>query len=183
MPNFARLAFLTALTLVILGLTSCSSAQIEQAGCDQKDWYELGRRDGGQGTPAGKWENLKKQCSGDFRADWENMYVNGRNAGLVEYCEDSNGYELGRAGTPYFYVCPSTMEPQFLSGYRRGQRARDLELEIRKLDAKIDSIAQRLVVTESGYDRTMLSSEMENLKRLRSQNDRQLDKISKRDSI
>lgn len=177
---FTRQNFSLLGAFVFLALTtSCASNRLESAGCDQKDWYELGRSDGSTGAPAEKLANYKNKCDADFKADWETMYMNGRNAGLVEFCESENGYELGRAGSTYFYVCPSTMETAFLDGYRRGQKARELELEIQKLDAKIDTIAQQLVAMDSSYDRNVLSSEMEQLKRLRLKNDRQLERMSK----
>lgn len=179
----SKFQILSAITVMTLSLLGCASTQPQQASCEQKDWYELGRSDGSQGLTTEKWTAHKQACAKEFRPEWETMYLNGRNSGLVDYCDTENGYELGRTGSSYFYVCPSTMEPQFLSGFRRGQKAHELEIEIRKLDAKIDSIAQQLVSVQSGYDRNVLSSEMEQLKRLRTKNDRQLDRISRSGSI
>src|SRR5436190_2119649 len=139
------LGSLAAAVLSLVFLNACSSIPADQAICEQQDWYELGRRDGAQGTAAERLDQHKATCKRDtFQSEWETMYSDGRNAGLVEYCSSENGYGLGRQGASYLYVCPSTMESLFLSGYRRGQAAHTLEIEIKKLDAKIELIVQKI---------------------------------------
>lgn len=162
-------------------LSACASKKVEQQiSCGQVDWYELGRRDGAQGVPVERLEERRKTCQKEtFAAEWETVYTNGRNAGLIEYCSIENGYELGRQGLAYFYVCPSTMEPEFLTGYRRGQTAHTLEVEIKKLDSRIDTMVQQLVATNSTYERNQLTSELEQLKKMRARNDQKLTQISK----
>src|SRR6202042_1372132 len=101
----------------------CVEKQIvpDKTACEQTDWYELGRQDGSQGQPTDRLNKHQKACA-KVEPDWETVYTNGRNAGLVEYCEPKNGYELARMGIAYYYVCPSTVEAQFLSSYRKGQQ-------------------------------------------------------------
>ena len=172
---FKNLSLLVAFAL--LGLSGCSSMKSYQASCDQADWYELGRRDGSQGSTSDRLTQHRQPCAKQFHSDWETMYTNGRNAGLVEYCEPKNGFELGRMGIGYMYVCPSTVEPQFLNSYRKGQRAHDLELESKRIDLQIDQLAQRLLVSNNKYDQKEMSSELEQLKKLRSVKDKELSKI------
>jgi hypothetical protein len=177
--RYSLVVFFSALIL-----SACSTTPPEQASCDQQDWYELGRRDGTQGIPSDRLTQHRNTCRKDsFKAEWDTMYTNGRNAGLVDYCSTDNGYELGRQGSTYFYVCPSTMEPLFLSGYRRGQQARNLELEIKKLDTRIETTVQKIVQSASGYERNQLTSELEQLKKLRAQNDLKLSRIVSKNAI
>ncbi len=177
------LGFLKSLSvLVLIGavlLTGCTSSNVEQASCDQADWYELGRRDGSQGSSSDRLDQHRHACSKQFRPDWETMYTNGRNAGLVEYCEPKNGYELGRMGIAYLYVCPSTVEPKFVEAYRKGQRAHDLELESKRLDVQIDQLNQRLLVSNNKYDQKELSTELSQLKKVRAQKEKELSNYSK----
>jgi len=163
------------------GLSACASKTIVPVGkissCEQADWYELGRRDGSQGTPTDRLSAHQKECAKASSPDWETIYTNGRNAGLVEYCDPKNAYELGRMGVAYYYVCPSTVEPQFLTGYRNGQQARELEMQNQKIDDQIDQLAQKLIATESANEKQEIKEQLEELKRTRAKNDQELTKI------
>lgn len=163
--------------LVMLLISACTGAKVEHASCDQADWYELGRRDGSQGSTSERLNQHRQMCAKAFHANWETMYLNGRNAGLVEYCEPKNAYELGRMGIAYLYVCPSTVEQPFITSYRRGQRAHDLELENKRLDLQIDQLSQKLMVANNKYDQKEISSELTQLKKERALKDKELSKI------
>jgi len=159
--------------------TACGSNPVvaDKPACAQADWYELGRLDGAQGSPADRFTQHQKECAKNFNAEWETMYNNGRNAGLVEYCDPKNAYELGRMGVTYYYVCPSTVEPQFLTGYRKGQQTRDIELQNQKLDEKIDQVTQKLTQTTSSNEVDELKVQLEELKQTRAKNEQELSKI------
>jgi len=163
---------------VLIGLISACAGKQEKASCGQRDWYETGRRDGSQGATLDRLTNYKKECGDEFASFSETMYTNGRNAGLVEYCAPDNSYELGRMGISYLYVCPSTMESAFLVGYRRGQGARKIEIENQKLDVEIDSLLTKLNREESNYARREIASELEQLRKTRAKNDKDLGKVS-----
>ena len=171
---------LSLLGLGTFTLLACASKTTDVAPCDQVDWYEIGRRDGAQGAPSERWAEQQKKCSTNISADWETMYANGRNAGLVEYCEPKNAYELGRTKLPYFYVCPSTVEPQFLKAYRKGQASHDLELANQKLDAQISDLNQKLIQSTSTSEQEELKQQLNELKTRRAQNERQLRSSSSR---
>lgn len=167
------------IAVLLLGVTGCSSStKVEKLSCDQKDWYELGRTDGAKGATLDKFSVQKSECKAGFDAAWETMYTNGRNAGLVEYCAPENSFELGRMGIAYLYVCPSTMEPEFLTGYRKGQQARDLEIANQKLDAEIDELIAKLTSTSGQYEKRQIASELDDLRKTRAKNERTLGKIS-----
>jgi len=185
--GLAELSFknvrLPLLALVFVGgLSGCTSAtpKVETektASCETVDWYELGRRDGSQGTPTNKLSNRQKECAKAASPDWETIYTNGRNAGLVEFCDPKNGYELGRMGVAYYYVCPSTVEPAFLTGYRQGQQARELELQNQKIDEQIDQLVQKLTAAENPNEKQEITQQLEELKKSRAKNDQELTKI------
>lgn len=173
------LAFILFVSGAVLVAGCVSTKPVAQkSACDQTDWYEIGRRDGSQGSPTNKLTQHQKECSDKFSGDMETMYTNGRNAGLVEYCDPQNGYELGRMGVAYYYVCPSTVEPQFLSGYRRGQEARDLEQQNQKLDEQIDQLAQKLVTVNNTSEQEEVASQLDELKKTRAENEQKLNKIT-----
>ncbi|NJL23774.1 MAG: DUF2799 domain-containing protein [Calothrix sp. SM1_5_4] len=165
---------ISAGTLILL--SACATQQ-ENVSCVQRDWYELGRRDGARGATMDRMEIFERECPSK---DWETIYINGRNAGLVDYCAPENAFELGRMGIAYLYVCPSTIEPAFLSAYRKGQHARKLEMRAKELDARINSLNEK--VGQKFLDeieRHKLTSELEELRQLRARNTEELNQISK----
>lgn len=111
--------------LTFIGCASSSSTSVSKTNCASMDWFEYGRRDGSRGAPKEQIEQYKGICGSEFNSQSEILYVNGRNSGLVEYCTPQNGYEVGKMGGTYLYVCPSLVEPAFISEMRRGQRYRD----------------------------------------------------------
>ncbi len=159
-----------------LSLAACASRPADKASCDQRDWFELGRHDGAQGATEDILNRHSKDCRKQFRSDWETMYANGRNAGLVEYCSPDNGFQLGKMGIAYMYVCPSTMESKFLSSYRKGQRARELEIENKKLDSKIDTISEKLSASRNEFEKARMGHEIIQLQAQKSQIENELNK-------
>lgn len=174
---FPRLAIFFVASSTLFAV-SCASTG-DQVSCSQRDWYELGRRDGAEGATVDRLSQYRKECRSGLEAPWETLYTNGRNAGLVEYCDAENAFELGRMGIPYFYVCPSTMEPEFVSGYRRGQQARQLELQKQELDAQIDTLNQKAMISDSAYERRKIRTELEQLRKRRTQANRDLSSFTK----
>lgn len=174
---FVRFVIYTLFTSALALLSGCISA-LEKPSCAKMDWYEIGRSDGAQGLGQDALDKHKLSCGETFSENSETIYTNGRNAGLVDYCSEENGYDMGRMGVLYTYVCPSTMEPQFLTQYEKGQNARQLELENAKLDARIASIFQRLNIAQSSGEKADLQFELKTIQRLRAQNGKTLEKIS-----
>ena len=172
--SVGKIAILILSTVFVAGCGSSSKSA--KLSCEQKDWYELGRHDGAQGATPDRISEYKKDCNDGFNAFWETMYSNGRNAGLVEFCHPENSFELGRMGITYRYVCPSTMEPDFLAGYRNGQKARQIEIENQKLDAAIDAMVAKIARADSTYEKRQLASELQDLKKERAKNERELPK-------
>jgi len=169
--------YLTLIFSVFLSVSCTSAKKAEIVACGQRDWYETGRHDGSQGATLDRLSTYKSECGSDFESLWETMYSNARNAGLFEYCAPENSFELGRMGIAYHYVCPSTSEPEFLAGYRRGQQARDLEIQNQQLDAEIDMIVAKLTAAANTYEKRQLAGELDGLRRVRAKNERELDKI------
>lgn len=157
-------------------LSACVTNTRHKVACVERDWFELGRHDGAQGAADDKLDNYAKDCRKNFSSDFETMYTNGRNAGLVEYCTPENAFELGRMGIAYMYVCPSTVEPKFLVSYRKGQRSRELEIENKKIDSRIDSLSERINASANDFERLRLTSELAQLQAERTKNEREMNK-------
>lgn len=131
------------------------------------DWYEIGRLDGLSGTPYSKLEEHKLQCPDGPEAVHEEMYANGRDAGLVEYCSAQGGLEAGRNGEEYKNVCPAHLEPDFLANFQLGHKIRELEMENEDLDARIQNLSRLISPTSPS---TSIRSQIEQLRNRRTQN-------------
>lgn len=170
-----------ALAILLLVLTSCATPLSERFSCGNSDWYEIGRRDGSSGASAERFHTYRAQCGDRLDPQSEDMYRNGRNAGLVEFCTATNAFELGRMNIRYNAVCPPQMEHPFLQAYEKGQRAHELELVNKKLSVRIEQIAQALTEnrTIASDQKQELAHELENLKQQRVQNEEELNKMSR----
>lgn len=148
--------------------------------CQQRDWYEIGRRDGAQGASLDRLARYKSDCKGTFDAKLETIYLNGRNAGLVEYCLPENAFETGRMDLSYQHVCPTIMEKDFLSAFKNGQTARSLELKNKELDSRIEALSEQLLKADTTTSHGQrLTQELNQLKKMRAQNQQELLKITK----
>jgi len=167
---------------LILPLGACTNTPLaERFSCSNSDWYEIGRRDGASGASPDRIQTYRQKCGEHLEAESIDMYTNGRNAGLVEYCTGKNGFELGRMNVAYNHVCPGTMEKDFLAAFDRGSRARVLEFENKKLENRIEQLAAELAGSRNvaSDDKTAISQELQNLKDKRAENQNELTKITK----
>jgi len=183
MSNLLRTGIILIGLLLTTGCTTApplvkNSKNPSDSLCTERDWFEVGRRDGSQGRTQDQALQYHKECP-QFSQQFETIYTNGRNAGLVEFCAPDNAFSLGRMDVAYRYVCPATVEGQFLQDYRRGQSARTLEIEGKKLDARIERLSEELSIAEGTSDQQKIHSEIESLRNLRATKERELSQISK----
>ncbi|MDJ0941071.1 MAG: DUF2799 domain-containing protein [Woeseiaceae bacterium] len=129
-----RILALAALALVASGCASMSGDE-----CAMSDWNAVGYEDGSRGYTSDRFANYRKACakhgvSPDFRA-----YQEGRDEGLVEFCQPSRGYNLGVSGGTYRGVCDVAMEEEFLDAYRVGHELYSLRSNVNSANARIAS--------------------------------------------
>ncbi|HVK60285.1 MAG TPA: DUF2799 domain-containing protein [Bdellovibrionales bacterium] len=131
--------------------------------CTAIDWWEAGRTDGVAGLSMEKRNFSECQLSPtDF-----DLYVNGREAGLVDFCSPSQALAVGRSGAKYEKVCPENLEPAFLANYETGARIHALESENSDLQGRIDNLVQLMRKNSEGR---ALKNQIETLRIRRTQN-------------
>ncbi|MCB0367237.1 MAG: DUF2799 domain-containing protein [Bdellovibrionaceae bacterium] len=162
-------------------LSSCvTNPPLDRQGCENADWYELGRRDGAQGLPVNVYESRRQDCGLKSEIARENLYLNGRNAGLVDFCTSDNGFEMGRTGQIYYYVCPVDEEVEFLSRYRVGRKVYQLEKANQEISSELETLLARLRSAQiSAQQKGALGKQVENLKSARVQNDKALQELKR----
>jgi hypothetical protein len=164
------------LVIAIAVLSGCASMSSEE--CVNSDWAAIGYEDGSRGYTTDRFGSRRKACAkhgvtADFKA-----YQEGRDEGLVEFCQPSRGYNLGASGGTYYGVCDVAMEEEFLDAYRVGAELHELrsnvsnansriyskEAELKRTREKIRAKQAELISDDATtQDRVMLLADLEDL--------------------
>lgn len=132
-------------TLIIaatLSLSACASLSKEE--CLNADWYQIGYQDGTRGNTSGRFNSHVEACAEYAVRPERRPYSQGREQGLLQYCQADNGLQEGLNGRGYANVCPSHLADAFLDKYRQGKRIYELEQEINALERDISSMEYKL---------------------------------------
>lgn len=116
-------------------LGGCASMSSEE--CANSDWMAVGHEDGARGYTSDRFGSHRKACAkhgmtADFQA-----YQEGRELGLVEYCQPGRGFNLGAGGGRYYGVCAAELEPEFLDAFRAGQKLHTLRSHVDSANSQI----------------------------------------------
>jgi hypothetical protein len=130
--------------LLVVSLSGCASMSSEE--CVNSDWTAVGYEDGARGYTSEQFGNRRKACAkhgvtADFPA-----YQDGREQGLVDYCQPGRGYSAGESGARYNGVCPAHLEDGFMDGYSVGR-------QLYNLRANVNGAASRISSKESELNR------------------------------
>jgi len=132
-------------TLVVGGCASMSKDE-----CLAVDWRTIGYEDGVEGYPGDHIAQHRKACAKyGVRADLD-LYQQGRNQGLQEYCQPANGYHIGARGGAYYGVCPVELERPFLAAFDSGHQLWVLAARVSNTEAELDAKRRELARVEHG---------------------------------
>lgn len=135
--------------------------------CANIDWYEIGRIDGRSGQTLDRLNELQAKCDSTPNPVQVDLYTNGRDAGLVDFCSPTGGLEAGKSDKTYRDVCPENFAPAFLSNFELGKKIRELELENIDLEARIDDLTRLISPKQTGGS---VRAQIETLKSRRAAN-------------
>ena len=150
--------------------------------CAFSDWTAVGYEDGADGRSSDRFGDYRRTCAEfgitpDFAA-WQD----GRDRGLLEYCQPQRGFQLGQAGGTYNGVCSAQLEPRFLDGYRLGSELFDLRRNLNTIVSRLEAISsdveeieaevaeiESIIILEdtSAEERATLLAEMRELSEIR----------------
>ena len=134
---------LCASAAIILA-SGCASMSSEE--CVATDWSAVGYEDGARGYTTERFSKHRKACAkhgvtADFGA-----YQQGREQGLVEYCQPGRGYDVGVSGGRYYGVCDVNLEADFLDAYNAGYHLYTLRSNVSRASANISAKERELEV-------------------------------------
>ena len=127
----------TGLSVVMAAVAISGCASMSSEECALSDWSAVGYEDGSRGYTTERFSSHRKACAkhgvtADFRA-----YQEGRDEGLVEFCQPSRGYNLGINGGTYNGVCDIALEEEFLDAYRVGNQLYGLRANVNSANSRI----------------------------------------------
>ncbi len=131
---------------LVIGLSGCASMNADE--CVASDWFAIGHEDGSRGYTSDRFGKYRTACakhgvSPDFQA-----YQNGREQGLVEFCQPGRGYNYGVNGGQYRGVCSVELESGFLEAYRAGKHLHTLRAHVSNANSQIYNREHELEVSE-----------------------------------
>jgi hypothetical protein len=125
------------ISLSIITVSGCASMSSEE--CANSDWTAVGYEDGSRGYTSDSFANRRKACAkhgvtADFQA-----YQNGRDQGLVEYCQPGRGFSVGQSGGSYSGVCAAALEQNFVDAYNVGRQLYNLRSNVNNASVRIST--------------------------------------------
>jgi len=142
---------LFVLILALAGLGGCATMSGDE--CMTSDWSAIGYEDGSRGYTMDRMSQHRKACAKhgvtpDFAA-----YQNGRDQGLVDYCQPGRGFSVGVNGGSYSGVCHANLEGDFLDAYNTGHHLYVLRSNVSRAtssinskEREVDEIAETVVI-------------------------------------
>jgi hypothetical protein len=148
MPRVGSLSRASAGALLLLVLGGCASMSKDE--CLTVDWRTVGYEDGVAGYPGDRIAQHRKDCAKYGVSTNLELYQQGRDQGLQEYCQPANGYRIGVGGGGYAGVCPANLEPAFLGAFNSGHQLFALEARVSNTVNLINAKRQELDRVQRG---------------------------------
>jgi hypothetical protein len=135
-----------------LSLLGCSHASVvAKEGCQELDWYEIGRRDGSRGLATQNQRTVKVVCEDSDPSLNEALYQNGFDSGVAQFCTASIAFEQGRQHQPNAASsCPLFFREEFSKNYERGAQFANLQQTQKEIARKIENLDQ--IIKDNSID-------------------------------
>jgi hypothetical protein len=125
------------LAILLGSLSGCASMSSDE--CMTSDWSAIGYEDGARGYTTDRFGQHRKACAKHGVTPDFSAYQNGRDQGLVEYCQPNRGFNVGSNGGSYNGVCSVNQEADFLDAYNAGHRLYTLRSNVNRANSAINS--------------------------------------------
>ena len=149
MPMNASRALLLLANLTVVAVLAGCAAGMDKSECVAADWRTIGYEDGLRGYPADRIGAHRVACAKHQVTPNLAAYSDGRERGLVEYCQPKNGFRVGLNGGGYANVCSSATEPAFINGYKWGRQIHDVRADLRSTQSRLRGARDGVMHTEA----------------------------------
>ena len=143
-------SLLTAMAAVIAAMLAggCATGMGKDE-CSTADWRLIGYEDGLRGFPSERIGAHRVACARHQVTPDLAAWMEGRERGLVEYCQPRNGYRVGLNGGSYANVCPAAAEAGFVDGLQWGRQIHVARADLRGTQAQLRGARDALVRTDN----------------------------------
>ena len=148
MKTVPRAVVVWAAVVAAAALYACASGMGKDQ-CVTADWLSIGYEDGLHGYPADRIGAHRVACARHQVTPNLAAYTQGRQLGLVEYCQPKNGFRVGLHGGGYANVCSGPTEQSFVSGYQWGRQIYEARSELNNNQARLRNARDGLSRTDA----------------------------------
>lgn len=149
MNTTPRTSLSGAASLIAAALLVGCATGMDRDQCVAADWRTIGYEDGLHGFPAERIGAHRVACSKFQVAPDLAAYTEGRQRGLVEYCQPKNGFRVGLHGGGYANVCSGPTEQSFVNGYQWGRQIYQARSELNSTQARLRNARDGLAKTDA----------------------------------
>lgn len=132
--------------LAMLVMSGCATMSGDE--CMATDWSAVGYEDGARGYTTERFSKYRKACAKQGVTANFGSYQDGREQGLVEYCQPGRGYSVGVNGGRYYGVCSADLEAGFVDAYNAGYHLYTLRSNVNNTNSRISSKQHELESVE-----------------------------------
>jgi len=134
---------LACLSVLLVTLASSGCASLSESECRSDSWADIGFRDGRNGRSPDRIADHKEACE-KYGIEPDRMdYLAGRDEGLVQYCTQHNGFEVGRSNGTYEGVCAALNERAFLDGFNKGKALYEARSRLASVESDISAVDEK----------------------------------------
>ena len=123
-------------------LSGCATMSADE--CKVANWSDVGLRDGIEGAALSKMGARVKDCAQAKVAVDTPRYLQGRDQGLLHFCQIEKAVPLGLKGGIYSGVCPVEIDGEFRRRFRLGRDVFDARQTAQNLEGHINGAEDRL---------------------------------------
>jgi hypothetical protein len=149
MKTFRGRAFAWGTAVVAAALLSACATGMGKDECVAADWRTIGYEDGLHGYTADRIGAHRVACAKHQVTPNLAAYTEGRERGLVEYCQPKNGFRVGLYGGGYANVCSGPTEQSFVNGYQWGRQIYEARTELNNNQARLRNARDGLAKTDA----------------------------------
>ena len=166
-----RLSLVVALCTMLGGCATMSADE-----CRVANWSDVGLRDGLDGAALSRLDARAKDCAEVKVAVDTPRYLQGRDQGLLQFCQIEKAVPLGLKGGSYNGVCPVGIDGEFRRRFRLGRDVFEARQTVQNLEGNINGAEDRLRAAPNDEERRRAREALRDLDfEIRRARDRQRD--------
>jgi hypothetical protein len=157
------LRLLLASLALVLAAWLAGCATLSKSECEAGNWRDIGMADGSHGTPASRFDKHVKACVRYDITPNRDLYLAGRETGLVSYCRLERAAKDGIIGLTNYKVCSGELGASFNRVYDEARDVFRARADAADIRSRINDVAGKLAAATDNAARTDLRRDIADL--------------------